>query len=1170
MPQIQWNEEQLRAIAAGGRDILVSASAGTGKTAVLVERVIQRVMDERDPLNVDQLLLVTFTNAAAGEMRERIGRALSAFRDQKELRARAKRQHALLGNACISTLHAFCLDLVRQNAHRLGVDPQFRILDPMEGALLRNQIMDELLDSWYEEGHEGFDELLECYGGEKSDSELAALVFRLYEFALSQPRPWKWLDEAAANSGAEVWLAEVREHISATLLRARGYVSRGLRLAVSAGADAACILLLEQDMARLEEGLKAAGDGWDALQDYLAEMDFAAWPRRKKGEVLSDLDEIKELRDRAKELTVRLTRSYGGRRLESLFDELRAAAPAVRALGDLTRGLHAAFSRAKAARSAMDFSDIEHGALALLYDESEGETEIARGLQSRFHEILIDEYQDINEVQEWILSLTARKQPGNRFMVGDVKQSVYGFRMAAPQLFLEKYHAYREDAAGETGQLIRLRGNYRSGQAVVDAVNAVFSRVMKEDFGGIRYSGENELVVQGPLGFLEREDSEWGQAELLILDKEETSASVAEEADAQEDEPADAVEMEARLVGGRILEMLSSGIWDSRLQSLRPAEFRDMAVLLRSVRGTASVYMEVFQSMGIPAYAELSGGYFEAREVRTILSYLKVVDNPRQDIPLAALMLSPIFGFTPAELARTRLFRKKADLYEAVLWGARKGEEPLKTKLRELLRQIAGYRRQSAYGPMSGLIWRILEDTHYFESAGAMPGGARRQANLLFLIDRARQFEQTSLKGLYQFLNFIQNMEREGYDLGTAAVSGENENLVRILSVHRSKGLEFPVVFLCQAGRRFNMRDLSSDMLLHRTLGLGMRFVDFRQRIKYPTVAWEAIQLRLRKENLAEEARILYVAMTRARQTLIVAGSLKNAEKTCQAWRKEDFAPENAGSCLEWLAASLPPRIYKREDLPQGKKAPVSRDAVRQRLFEPLPDAEARALEYLSSRLEWVYSWKSAEILPAKTFASKPALSESLLEREPEFLREGAEKPLSGAEKGTALHVCLRRLDMNMPPDSRTLANYLDRLEAQGHLTRGQRESVDTDAILLFLKSPLAGRMRRADRLWREYHFTAPLAAGLLYPELPPALSQERIMLQGIMDCFFQEKDQWILVDYKTDRIPFDEALWIRKYWNQLNLYSLALEQLTGQKVKESIIYSFFSGKHLTIDLSKK
>jgi ATP-dependent helicase/nuclease subunit A len=904
----------------------------------------------------------------------------------------------------------------------------------------------------------------------------------------------------------------------------------------------------------------------------------------------------------------------------------------MRALGELTRALHAAFSQAKAARSAMDFSDIEHDALALLYDETEGETDIARGLQERFHEILIDEYQDINEVQEWILSLAARKKPGNRFMVGDVKQSIYGFRMAAPQLFLEKYHAYqRESGAGSgvadapaecgtakppaaefgtaepgaaasgtmelpaepgeaepratepsvaasgtmesgtaSGQLIRLMGNYRSGQAVVGAVNAVFAKVMREDFGGIQYSGENELAARGLLGSPERGNSGWEKVELLILDKGEGEVSDPPEADVRYEAPADAVEdvvedaveMEARLVAGRILEMRSSKVWDHRTETWRPAEFRDMAVLLRSVRNTAPIYMEVFQSMGIPAYAELSGGYFKAREVQTILAYLKVIDNPRQDIPLAALMLSPICGFTPSELARTRQFRKEADLYEAVLWGARKAEDPLKSKLRDCLRRIAGYRRQSAYESMSKLIWRVFEDTHYFELVGAMPGGARRQANLLYLIDRARQFEQTSLKGLYQFLNFIQNMERAGYDLGTAAVSGENEDLVRILSVHRSKGLEFPVVFLGQAGRRFNMRDLGSDMLLHRTLGMGLRFVDPLRRVKYPTLAWEAVRLRLRKESLAEEARILYVAMTRARQVLVVAGSLKDAAKTCETWRNEVFAPENAASYLEWLAASIPPRVYGRSDVPLWKKESLVRDAVRERLFAPLPDL---ALDYLSKRLEWIYPWKATESLPAKTFASKPALSESLVEMAPEFLCGDADKPLTGAEKGTALHICLRQLDINMPANGRALANYLDRLEARGHLTRRQRESVDADAVLRFLESPLAGRMRRAGRLWREYHFAAPLSAGLLYPELPPELSQEKIMLQGIMDCFFQEKDQWILVDYKTDRIPFDQEVWIQKYWNQLNLYTLALEQLTGQKVKESIIYSFFSGKELAL-----
>jgi ATP-dependent helicase/nuclease subunit A len=949
----QWSDDQWDAIVTGGRNVLVAAAAGSGKTAVLVERIIRRISSSAD---VDRLLVATFTKAAAAEMSERISMALEKELERQPDNGHLRRQLALMGRASITTLHSFCLDVIRRYYHMIGLDPGFRIANETESELLRLDVLDELFEHKYS-GSEGdssaFLRLAERYGGERGDEPLYALVQQLYDFAGSHPWPDYWLRESAKAFGADtidqletgVWVGRLHADIALALDGAEGQLKEALRLCAQPGGPDPYSDTLAEDCS-LVAGLKEAVQflPWRSWGERFRAATFGKLkPLRGDGYDKALQEAVKELRDNAKKLVSSLADELFGRTPEQFMEELAELAPLMEELAELVIQFGSRYEEAKRRKGLLDFGDLEHYCLRILrHEDSEPGNLIpssaALEYREHFQEILLDEYQDTNMVQEAIVSLIARDGAGNRFMVGDVKQSIYRFRLAEPNLFLAKYKSYStrdssraqgggsldRPVADDDGLRIDLARNFRSRNEVVDGVNTVFRAIMREQVAEMDYDSRAELVAGASYPPADPPDS--CRVEFGILDRggeaaategdnitESLDESGEASAEAEAGEDLKVAQLEARWIASQLKRLDEGGfmVYDGKRKAHRPMEWRDVVILLRATRQWAPIIIEELQSMGIPAYAELGSGYFEATEIVTMLSLLRIIDNPYQDIPLAAVLRSPLFGFTAEELAQIRILSPALPYYEAVLQAAghEAMEERIKGRLSRFLDQLEDWREEARGGALAELLWKIYRETGYYEFAGGLPGGVQRQANLRALHDRARQYEATSFRGLFRFLRFIERMRDSGGDLGTARALGEQENVVRIMSIHKSKGLEFPVVFVAGLGKLFNQQDLRSSFLKHKELGFGPRIIEPEDRISYPSLPFLAIRRALRREMLAEEMRILYVALTRPKEKLFLVGTATDLAKKLQGWQAalqsdgtlNDYVVSSARSFLDWL-----------------------------------------------------------------------------------------------------------------------------------------------------------------------------------------------------------------------------------------------------------------------------
>lgn len=974
-PGSSWTDEQWEAIRLRGSDILVAAAAGSGKTAVLVERIIRRIADERDPVDVDRLLVATFTNAAAGEMRQRIREAIEKRLAAQPGSEHLRRQAALIHRASITTLHSFCLDVIRRHHMTIELDPAFRIANETEAELMRQQLLTELLEEQYEQSGEDSDfwRLADAFGGERGDDALVRLIQQLYDYSRSHPWPDRWLLEtaarfetmpaspaerpdaaaetsAAAADGAayDPWRQSLIGDVKLELEGMAAGLREALRLAGRPGGPAPYIANLEDDLAQIERALAAADASWDELHRAIGGVSFGKL-NACRGEIDKSLQEqVKQLRDRVKEQLADLREELFERTPEQYAAEMRELAPVMRRLAELVIEFGERYRKAKADKGLVDFSDLEHYCLAILRhpDSSPGKllpSKTAEEYREHFVEILIDEYQDTNTVQEAILELLSRPAPGNRFMVGDVKQSIYRFRLADPGLFLVKYKSY--DPAGaddpQGGRKIDLARNFRSRREIVDAVNFVFRQVMTEHVGEMDY-GEDAQLVCGADYPESRDDmavefalidrgmsasDERGQSGGAEEDEEGADAAAAERSGGpdveQEEQQAETAQLEARFIVSHIRRLmgLDGGkpmlVYDRGAGGMRPLVFRDIAILLRATSQWAPIFLEELSAAGIPAYAELNTGYFSATEVAIVLSLLQIVDNPYQDIPLAAALRSPMFGLTAAELAQIRIKSRRGPFYEAVLAYAsdERPENPsLKDKLARFCNCLSRWRDEARQGSLAELIWRLYRETGYYDFVGGLPGGLQRQANLRALYDRARQYEATSLRGLFRFLRFIERMRDSGADLGAARALGEQEDVVRIMSIHKSKGLEFPVVYVAGLGKTFNRTDLNGPFLMHKTLGFGPMSVDPDRRVAFPSLPLLAIRRRMKAEMTAEELRVLYVALTRPKEKLVLVGTVPSADAALQKWNRMRDEPgwelppyemARARCYLDWLGPAL-------------------------------------------------------------------------------------------------------------------------------------------------------------------------------------------------------------------------------------------------------------------------
>ncbi len=959
-----WTEEQWDAITTRHRNLLVSAAAGAGKTAVLVRRVIFLVTHPEDPIDIDMLLVVTFTDAAAAEMRDRISKALEKELDSKPASARLARQLALVSKADISTLHSFCHKIIRQYFYRLGIDPAFRVMDDVENQLLQLEVIDDLFEDYYDDVdfEEVFTDLVDRYGGGRGDENVKDFVLRVYNFSRSRPDPDKWLSGLSSMFSISVsagirdlpWIDLALQGISRRVSMAYRSLGQAVEIARMPSGPDAYAELLRQEFESCSRILNACRDrDWKGIGELLNALEFPTLPNIRKGASDDALKkEAQARRNEAKEILRGLVDECFSRSAQELVDDIRAIAPSMKTFIHVVKEFGKAYTAAKREKSLVDFADMEHLCLRVLgeWDDSKGEwvkSDVAKELEDRYREVLVDEYQDINPVQNEILRLVS--SPRNSFMVGDVKQSIYRFRLAEPKLFMEKHKAFPKGDTDSDNKRIDLSWNFRSRRTAIDSVNFIFRQVFSQGVGEIDYDIDAELVAgahyPSPDMGLFRGDCDNPPVEVYLVDRSATeeressgdtpalpsmphdgsrAPGSGEASEEENPEDLETLEIEARLMARRISEMVRGTtmkpgpefqVWDKERKAYRPVSYRDIVVLMRATRGRANVLLEVFRQADVPAYAELGTGYFEAVEVETMLSLLKIIDNPRQDIPLAAVLRSPIGGFSNDELARIRLCNREYDFYHA-LEAASSGceEEGLASEAAGFLGRLESWRTVARRVPLSALVWQLYRDTEYLDYVGGMPGGIQRQANLRAFHERARQFDRFSRQGLVRFLRFIDRLREAEGDLGTARALGEAEDVVRIMSVHKSKGLEFPVVFIPDMGKQFNLQDLGYDILLHSEAGLGAMYCDSARRIKYPTLAYHGVREAKLREAISEEMRVLYVAMTRARERLVMVGSDRNLGKSASKWRAHASKtgwglPEevlySARGFLDWVGSSL-------------------------------------------------------------------------------------------------------------------------------------------------------------------------------------------------------------------------------------------------------------------------
>jgi len=1286
----RWTDEQWAAIAAEGSHLLVAAAAGSGKTAVLVERIISRIADESRPLDVDAMLVATFTKAAAAEMKERIRHALEDALESSPDSKHLRRQIALLPRASVTTLHSFCLEVVERYAPLIDLDPGFRMANDTEAGLLRMDTLDELFEERYAaEGSEGaLASLADRFGGERNDEPLHRLVLELHEFAGSHPWPEHWLRATAASFRAaeaekllgSLWVKSLRDDAMLLLHGTLQLLRTALRVAHEPGGPEPYIETLFADIDGLEQAAAAfASDSWEAWQAAATGIRFGRLKACKGDDYDPSLIErVKSLRESAKKAVGKLAEEWLVRSLEQYAEELRGLAPEMESLAELAIQFGDRYEQAKRAKGLLDFGDLEHYALRILRDsastpEHSSPSLAALGFRDRFAEIYLDEYQDTNEVQEAIVSLIARNDPGNVFMVGDVKQSIYRFRLAEPGLFLEKYKTYASyrpemtDAGcleGEPGLRIDLARNFRSRREILNAANHVFRLIMQEPVGEMNYDEQAELKYSD--GYPEAAEGERNPyaVEMILLDRaapsvetvEETTQLAAEAGGSQEDaqnadesgseEPEDleAAQLEARCIADEIRKLMGTGgeegqrppfaVYDGKAKLHRPVQYRDIVILLRAVSSLAPTIIEELKAAGIPAYADLATGYFAATEVDTVLSLLAVIDNPRQDIPLAGVLRSPIGGLGAEDLARIRLARRRSSFWEATNEAARDGGGAAATLAPDVRSALAGFltklgewRDFARREPLGDLLWMLYRETGYYDFVGGLPGGGQRQANLRALVDRAIQYERSSrFRGLFRFLRFLGRMRDTGADLGAARALGESENVVRIVSIHRSKGLEFPVVFAAGLGRNFNRRDLNGAFLKHKKLGFGPRVFERDSRITYPTLPQLAIRRKLAAEMLAEEMRVLYVALTRPKEKLFLIGTSKDASKMWEQWTETAAMAEGglpphavaaAGKYLDWLgpAAVLAAErtdpasrwVFRVE--PSAAYTLRTSEAKEEaqddgRLWNAVANADpvgaggTELAERVERVLNWRYSHETASQVAAKTSitalklrregtaphsvpiraaAEEEVVSEAWRERlaEEEALSATAAtfrlrrprfmsaKQLTPAERGTAYHLVMQHFPLEADVSAERIEAMLDKLTERRILSAEQRAGIEAAAVAAFCGTPLYERMRRSDRVWREVPFTCGLDAAAVYPETLAPEAGETVIIQGVVDCLFEEEEGLVLVDYKTDALKgLDAAAAAEKHRFQVERYAEAVSAIAGRPVKETYVY-FFDGGHV-------
>lgn len=1261
MGSTKWTKEQQEVIDHRDGNLLVSAAAGSGKTAVLVERIISMILDTEEKVDIDKLLVVTFTNAAASEMRERIADAVSKALEKatklekKDVIEHLQKQILFLNKANITTIHSFCLDVIKNNIHLITLDPNFRIGDTTECQLIAQEAIDEVFEELYEQGYLGdensekgkrFLKLIDSFAERNGDNQVQSLIMSIYNFAMSFPNPEKWLNESADaflvdddfDFTSSKWGRIVINSVKTEIEDIVGNMEKALATVHPYLGQIENIQKIITESERIDVVYDSLDKGWDDFIKAIGEFypeDYRKGKKIKK----DDPDEMREAwkiateyRKEAIESMKKVVEMYKNRYSKDIKKEIDMSYPIVRAISDAVLKFWKKFEEAKRDKGIIDFNDIEHFALEILVDEDENgcqiPSETAKRYSEEFKEIFVDEYQDSNLVQEAILSSIANKEMPNRFMVGDVKQSIYRFRQAKPEIFLHKYETYSTEK-DKDGRKIMLYKNFRSRKNVLDSVNFIFENIMSKELGEIEYNDDEKLNPGAVFEECYEENTiVGGSCDVHIIEKKANENLTDEQLEEEED--LDNIQIEARAIGKIIKEIVgkdSDGkiqmVYDKEEKRYRQAKYKDIVILLRATSNWASVLTEEFTNMDIPVYADTGTGYFDTIEIKTIVSLLKVIDNPMQDIPLLAVLKSPIYNFTPEELIDIRIVNRNVSFYEAMKIYASFDDCDNK-KVRDFLERLEDYQERSSYLSTDELLWYLYNETGYYAYAAILPAGKQRQANLRILFERAKQFEDTSFKGIFNFINFVEKLKKSDSDMGEAKTLSENADVVRIMSIHKSKGLEFPIVICGGMGKRFNKMDMNRGILYHHELGYGPQVVNLETRLSYPSMMKEAMKKQMVVEMLSEEMRVLYVAFTRAKEKLIITGAVNDVEKNLQKWasnsqkvtknnKLDKYNLLKSASFLDWImsvaiahkdARRILPfdseivekndesewkfKIHKREDytLSSEDEEEINlADVLREELTS---SREVDYSEIVRNRLDFKYPYQKSveksgsisvtEIKRLWNLEREDNLEIDINEIEssrnnkkteikrPKFIQENKDEKLSPTHRGSVVHLVMQIINMDRVSTIDEIKNQIEEFVQKEIITQKEADVVNPFKIYKFFKSELGTRMKNADFVGREKAFYTEINMKNLFAK-EGIDYDESIMLRGIIDAYFEENGEIVLLDYKTDFVNEENREEVvDRYRKQLEIYAKVIEEITDKKVKEQYIYLFGVDESVRID----
>ncbi|HEB5001820.1 helicase-exonuclease AddAB subunit AddA [Clostridioides difficile] len=1267
MSSPKWTKEQLEVIESRECNLLVAAAAGSGKTAVLVERIIQMITSRENPIDIDKLLVVTFTNAAASEMRERIGDAIGKALDENPENKHLQNQLVLLNKSSITTIHSFCLDVIKSNFHRINLDPNFRIGDQTECAILKQEAIEEVFEDLYEERDEGFLNLVESYAERGGDKEVQDIILGIYSFAMASPEPKKWLIDSAERFNIDenfdfsqsIWARAILDTVKIEINGLCLNMERALKEVESIEELETFAEKLSVEYKKIADISQACNKSWDEAYKKMASMSFENYVKGVKriskdapSYIKESKEKAKTIRDKTKKSLESIVSAIFNKDNDSIREEIKYLYNIVKPISNVVLRFEEEYSNKKREKGIIDFNDIEHFALNILTDVDEKgniiPSDIAVGYRNKFYEIFIDEYQDSNLVQEVLLKAVANTETPNRFMVGDVKQSIYRFRQAKPELFLQKYNNYN-DKKGSSHRKIMLYKNFRSREEVVDAVNYIFENIMNENIGEIEYTEKERLNLGANFNVDTDEKSIIGGAteihliqkdnkldDDIINDKDDRINN--KENEIEEEEKLDNIQLEARMVGNIIKDLMKVNedgkiqkVYDKGIDGYRPVEFRDIVILLRATSAWAPVFADELMNMDIPTYADVGVGYFDTIEIKTILSLLQIIDNPMQDIPLISVLKSPIFGFTPEDLIDIRVQSKDKIFYEVLKSTAEYDgftdsqnenesefipSEECINKSKDFLIKLKEFKEKSMYMSTDEFIWYLYTRTGYYAYVGALPGGSQRQANLKVLFERAKQFEETSLKGIFNFVNFIEKLKKSSSDMGSAKTLGENANVVRIMSIHKSKGLEFPVVICSAMGKNFNTQDFKKSILYHHNLGYGPQFVDYERRISFPSIAKEALKSKINIENLSEEMRVLYVAFTRAKEKLIITGSTRNIQDSIKRWSNgvesldtiSQYEILKGKNFLDWIMPCVLKhrdlsnlleevgldavfsvehnskwygKLWNKNDILVEKKSDEEKESIEEILEKIDVDSpDSNYYSEIEEKLNYIYPYEFSTRKPATISVTEikkiqnnyeeelinTIFEQKVILKKPLFIQNEEEREkISGTERGTIVHLVMEVLDLKNVSSVNDIKSQIRGFVSKGIITEKQASIVNPYKIYKFFASNIGKRMLNAEIINREKSIYAQVNMKdiYIYEKLinnddKKLYDNESVMLRGIVDAYFEEDNQIVLVDYKTDFVNEENINQIiEKYKKQLDLYADIIETLTGKSVKEKCIYLF-------------